>query len=259
MIADWYNNFFHGITIDMWRQAVQPELTAAEVDFILQQLELPPNAHVLDIPCGHGRHAIELARRGYRVTGVDLSTDALAYAMADAEAAGVSIEWRQMSMQDLDDSAAFDGAVHLGNSFGYMPHALTCRFLDRVGRALRPGARLVIDYGAVAEGVLPSLKEKFVKFGGTLGDIQVDIENEYAAAESRLDTTFRFTRNGRTETRQSHQHVYTIAELTRMLAAAGMTVLQFFGSSQTTDKYCFSAEKKYELGDQIWIVAQRIV
>jgi SAM-dependent methyltransferase len=259
MTSDWYNDFFEGITIDMWRQAVQPEWTTAEVDFVQRQLELTSGAHVLDIPCGHGRHAIELARRGYRVTGIDISTDALAYAKSDADAAGASVEWRKSSMQDLDESAAYDGAIHMGNSFGYMTHELTCQFLDRVSRALNPGARLVIDYGAVAEGVLVKLKEAFEKFDGTMGDIHVDIQNDYDIAHSRLDTTFRFTRNGHTETRQSRQHVYTIAEIGRMLEAAGMTVLNVYGDPQLADKYSFTAEKKYELGDRLWLIAQKLV
>jgi cyclopropane fatty-acyl-phospholipid synthase-like methyltransferase len=46
--------------------------TIAEVEFLIETLELSPGASILDVRCGTGRHAIELARRGYRVTGVDL-------------------------------------------------------------------------------------------------------------------------------------------------------------------------------------------
>ena len=47
--------------------------TRGEVDFIARELGLPAGARILDVGCGTGRHAVELARRGYRVTGVDLS------------------------------------------------------------------------------------------------------------------------------------------------------------------------------------------
>jgi SAM-dependent methyltransferase len=249
MTTDWYRNFFHGITVDMWREAAYGlEWTKGEVDFALRELNLAPGAHVLDIPCGHGRHAIELARRGYRVTGVDISADALRYAKADAEAAGVSVEWRQLEMQDFDESARYDGAIHFGNSFGYIPHADSCRFLDRVARALKPGARLALDCGAMAEAILPVLLQKYQKFGGTHGNIDVQIENAYDAWDSRLDTTFRFTRDGQTETRMSHQHVYTIAELRRMLAAAGLTTVAIYGDT---------SGKAFALEDNLRLVAQR--
>ena len=47
--------------------------TVREVDFLLEELELPPGASILDVGCGTGRHSIELAKRGYTLTGVDLS------------------------------------------------------------------------------------------------------------------------------------------------------------------------------------------
>ena len=47
--------------------------TFAEVDFLIEVLDLPPGGLVLDVGCGTGRHSIELAKRGYAVTGLDLS------------------------------------------------------------------------------------------------------------------------------------------------------------------------------------------
>ena len=51
--------------------------TRAEVDFILEVMQVPPTGSLLDVGCGVGRHALELARRGYRVTGVDISAGML--------------------------------------------------------------------------------------------------------------------------------------------------------------------------------------
>lgn len=66
--------------------------TIPEVDFLLEELSMQPGGSVLDVGCGTGRHAIELARRGYRVTGLDLSTGMLAWAAEAARRAGVSVE-----------------------------------------------------------------------------------------------------------------------------------------------------------------------
>ncbi len=56
--------------------------TVGEVDFILDELSVPAGASILDVGCGTGRHSIELARRGYDVTGLDLSAQMLARAAA---------------------------------------------------------------------------------------------------------------------------------------------------------------------------------
>ncbi len=71
MNPKWYESFFHGIVLDMWRAAASPEQTRLEADFLERALGLRPGARVLDVPCGFGRHSLELASRGYRPTGVD--------------------------------------------------------------------------------------------------------------------------------------------------------------------------------------------
>lgn len=67
--------------------------TVAEVDFLLEELSLRPGDCILDVGCGTGRHSIELARRGYTVTGLDLSAEMLARAEQAAKAASVSVRW----------------------------------------------------------------------------------------------------------------------------------------------------------------------
>src|SRR5690242_14800743 len=61
----WYADFFTELPNAFWRAAVPPHLTAAEVDFVAGMAGLRPGARVLDVPCGSGRHALDLARRGY--------------------------------------------------------------------------------------------------------------------------------------------------------------------------------------------------
>jgi len=72
----WYRTFFRGLANDMWRQAVPPELTRKQAEFIAQQ-GAPPAGLVLDVPCGNGRIALELAKRGLQVTGVDFSEESI--------------------------------------------------------------------------------------------------------------------------------------------------------------------------------------
>jgi len=73
--TQWYENFFYGIANDLWDKCASPEMTTAEVDFLVGGLECKAGSRVLDIPCGNGRHCRELAKRGYRMTGFDISSE----------------------------------------------------------------------------------------------------------------------------------------------------------------------------------------
>src|SRR5262249_61587264 len=84
MQPEWYESFFSPLALEFWRAVVPPESTREEVDFVEGSLALGGPGRLLDLPCGEGRHALELARRGHRVTGVDLSSAAGSPARAAA-------------------------------------------------------------------------------------------------------------------------------------------------------------------------------
>jgi cyclopropane fatty-acyl-phospholipid synthase-like methyltransferase len=87
--------------------------TIAEADFLVELLDLPPGSAILDMGCGAGRHSVELARRGYRLTGVDLSAGMLAEAHKAAAAAGVEVEWIQADATRFQAGRYFDTAICL--------------------------------------------------------------------------------------------------------------------------------------------------
>ena len=84
-------------------------------------LALPPEGRILDLACGYGRIAVPLARRGFQVTGLDLSKPLLAIARERAAQAGVTVEWRRADMRDIPSewSGQFDAVISIWNSFGY--------------------------------------------------------------------------------------------------------------------------------------------
>lgn len=111
MTSNW-KTFFDAIA-PVYEGEVFTRNTVAEVDFLVNELQLPAGAMVLDLGCGTGRHSIELARRGYRVTGVDISSGMLAVARANAAQAGVEIEFIECPAQDFVSERKFDAAVSL--------------------------------------------------------------------------------------------------------------------------------------------------
>ncbi|PYP88614.1 MAG: SAM-dependent methyltransferase [Blastocatellia bacterium AA13] len=223
----WYENFFKGIVLDMWRKALPPEHTRAELDFLTEKLGLTAGMSVLDVPCGAGRHGIEIASRGMQVTGVDFSGEMIAEARANAAAAGVEAEWREADMRDLPWEGRFDAAYCFGNAFGYLDSSGTRAFLGAVGRALKTGAKFIVDSGQIAECVLPNLKERE---WARVDDIYFLEENRYDIEHSYVETTYTFIRDGKADSRVGIHWVYTIREVREMFDQAGFDVLSLYSS-----------------------------
>ncbi|HEV8702193.1 MAG TPA: class I SAM-dependent methyltransferase [Candidatus Polarisedimenticolia bacterium] len=215
----WYESFFQGVVVEMWRKAMPPEQTRLEADFLARALRLQPGDRVLDVPCGAGRHALELASRGFAVTGVDLSKEQIDLARAGAASSGLNVDWRQADMRDLPWRSEFDAACCFGNSFGYIEPAGLREFVGAISRALKPGARFVLDSGMTAESILPNLVERE---WSKVDDILFLEENRYHAVDGCLETTYTFVRRGETHTRTGLHWVYTLREIRALLSEAGL-------------------------------------
>ncbi len=113
---------------------------------------------ILDLGCGTGGHAIELARRGHSVTGVDLSADMLSRAEVKAAAAGVSVEWSCADVRDFQLHKVFDAVISMFSVFGYLTaNADLLQCFRRVRSHLRAGAPFVFEvwFGPAVLAVRP--------------------------------------------------------------------------------------------------------
>jgi SAM-dependent methyltransferase len=95
----WARDFYAGVFVDLWLQATTEDQTRKEIDFLEKVLALPAGGAVVDLACGGGRHCLELAKRGYRPTGVDISTPFLDAARAAAACRGLAVDWQQLPIQ----------------------------------------------------------------------------------------------------------------------------------------------------------------
>jgi SAM-dependent methyltransferase len=224
-VSNWQADFFQGVALELWRRVVTPEMTAADAGFLERTLQPPSNGRLLDVPCGNGRHAVELARRGYRIIGVDSSAEFL----EEARATG-AIEAHFSDMCDLPWLDEFDGAYCFGNSFGYLNRQDAGRFLSAIARALKPGARFAIDTGMAAESILPALAAARNRWHRA-GDIFMLSESQYNTAEGRLDIQYTFIQGQEIIVRPSASYTFTVAELRRMHAEAGLEPGEMFGSA----------------------------
>jgi SAM-dependent methyltransferase len=220
--SEWFETFFDGAAIDFWNRAVPPTVTAQEVDFLARTFNLQPGARVLDVPCGPGRHSVELAKRGYRVTGVDISE----HCLSCAREADPKLDLRRGDMRSLDLPQDFEAACCLGNSFGYLDDANARAFLASVARALKPGAKFVLDTGTCAETLIPQLPPRRWH---RLGDIIVLSEARYVADVSRVDIDYTFIRGTDIDTRPTASYVFTAGEIRRMLETSGFSNIAMYG------------------------------
>lgn len=224
--GEWWQSFFTGLVLDVVRRVRPDEVTQAETSFIQRTLNVPPGANILDVPCGSGRHAIKMALRGYRVTGVDIALPLLETAMRDAEEHRLEVTWEHRDMRDLPWKEAFDGAYCFWGSFGYFDEQGNADFLRAVANALKPGAKFVIDT-PIAETELPPFQERsWAQFG----DVYALEERHYDHAQARVDREWTLLRGGEMEKRSLSMRLYTYRELCLLLQAAGFVGCRGYGS-----------------------------
>jgi len=124
--------------------------TLREVDFLLEELALQPGSSILDVGCGTGRHSIELAKRGYAVTGLDLSAEMLAQAEEGAKAAGVKVNWVRSDAARFSLAEKYDAVISLcEGSLGLLGQAddpidQPLAILRNIGRSLKPQASALL-------------------------------------------------------------------------------------------------------------------
>ena len=217
--SSWWEHFFEGVAVDLWLQALPPDHSEREADFIARALTAPPGAELLDVPCGGGRLSLALGRRGYKMTGVDWSVEFLKHARA-TDSAG-TVAWERRDMRDLPWRSRFDGAFCFGNSFGYLDDEGNAAFLRAVAAALKPGARLVLETPMVLENLLGHIQERA---WWQVGDMRLLVVNTYDGGTQRLDTEYTFLSDGRCEVKTGSHRAFTFRELVDLIQGAGFTV-----------------------------------
>lgn len=116
-----------------------------EVRKMVDWLDLPKGAQILDLCCGTGRHSLALADFGYNVTGVDLSEVLLEQAVQSDEEKRV--RWIRGDMRNVPVEGPYDAIVNLFTSFGYFDtEDENVQVLREIRRVLKPGGVFIIDF-----------------------------------------------------------------------------------------------------------------
>jgi SAM-dependent methyltransferase len=224
-VSAWWETFFRG----PWERVQLPgypeERTRAEATFMVDALGLARGARILDVPCGEGRHTIELARRGFEATGVDFNDRAISAARQRAAEAAVTARFIVADMRELESVEEYDAAVCFFGSFGYFGDEENLDFLRRVARALQPQGRFLLE-GHVAETLYPKFRERDWSWVREEPPLRVLEERRMNLDEGRVESTWTFVAPDAVESRSLSIRIYAYRELRDLLKQAGFSAVQ---------------------------------
>ena len=205
--------------------------TPTEVEFMIELLRLQPSAHILDMCCGPGRHSLELARRGYRLTGVDRTEAYVGKARSLALAENLEIEFIQSDIRDYVNPGTFDCIINMFTSFGYFEDQdEDRRVLNNFHQSLKEGGVLLIDIMG---------KEVLARIFQERGWQEVDgvvllEEREVCDNWGWCDNRWTVFRDGKKHEFRIAHRLYSAVELSTLLKDAGFDRVDVYGSLSAT-------------------------
>lgn len=233
-MTEWYERSFGEDYLLVYKHR-DAQGARQEVNRMVEWLELPEGARILDLCCGMGRHSMALVEAGYEVTGIDLSEVLLREARRNDPESRVT--WLQGDMRRIPLPGSFDAVVNLFSSFGYfMEDRQHIQVLCEINRMLMPGGRFIIDFlnpKYTADHLIP-VSER-IDNGQRIVEKRV-IEDGYVKKRiwiSQVDAESDSVGNvDKEESREYLERIklYTADDFVRMLKEAGLTLEQIYGN-----------------------------
>lgn len=223
----WWHDFFDADALWLFGPTLDPERTEREVAGVVRMLRLKEGQRVLDLGCGHGRHAVALARRGLSVVGAEWSPAALQAAQAKARALEVSAGLVRADLRRLPlRSGSCEAAMSLFSTLGYEDDRETAAFLAEARRVLKPGGRLVVEVLGRDRVVRDfAANREWYEVEGR--PVRVVRWLDLVASEERA--VFHYDRGEGPREKPFRRRLFTAAELATLLAQAGFARVEFAG------------------------------
>jgi SAM-dependent methyltransferase len=225
-----------------------PQATQSEAEFVIETMNLAPGANVLDVGCGYGRHAMELAARGFHVVGLDLSTPLLVRGGEEAHRRGLTINFVRGDMRELDFENQFDAAYCLFSTFGYFDDETNKKTLQNVARALKPHGKILVEI-LNRDYVIQDLPTR-VWWEGDGCVVLEEVELNYFSSRIQVNRSVVFD-DGRQVEQEISVRAYSLHEVGKLMHAAGFRVLEVSGGYQMRGRF-FGNQSR-----QIIVLAER--
>jgi SAM-dependent methyltransferase len=219
---------------------MRADQTLREVEFISNALNAAPGSEILDVGCGYGRHAIELVQRGFNVTGLDLSLPLLIRAADEAQRRSLAVNFVHADMREMAFEKQFDGAYSMLTSFGYFDEETNLRVAERIGRALKPGRRFLLDI-VNRDYVVADLPVR-VWWEGTGCVVLEEVDFNFHTSRINTHRSIVFE-DGRQLEQELSFRAYSLHEIGRLLRQAGFRVIDVSGGLATRGDFFGSASR----------------
>jgi 2-polyprenyl-3-methyl-5-hydroxy-6-metoxy-1,4-benzoquinol methylase len=229
-MKQWYEQMFEDYG-EKYDQETFTHGTKGECDFIEEEISFDKSIRILDIGCGTGRHSIELTRRGYNVTGIDLSERQLEIARKKATGENLNISFRRMDARNLQFNGEFDLAIMLcEGSFPLMEtDEMNYMILQSAFRALDSKGKFIFT---TLNGLFPLFNSAMDFCNEASGEDNARTES------SRFDLmTFRdynvtsiIDEDGKKIEYRCNERYYVPPEITWLLSSAGFKDTAIYGA-----------------------------
>ena len=225
-ISDWYKNSFGKDYLKIYAHRDENE-AREQVDFLEDVLTPEAGESILDLGCGTGRHSIELAKRGYRVVGLDLSAYFLSIARRSSLKDGVHVHFLRGDMRYLPFCDRFDVICNFFTSFGYfMRDADNLKVLKTIYDALKPRGRFLIDYINKTE----TIRRLTAKDQKEYDDVKIVQERSFDPINQRINKKIVITHNEHRKVYYESIRAYSPLEIEDMIQSVGLSLTEKFGT-----------------------------
>jgi len=232
------DKFFDSTYKHAWKKTIPPALTLAEVDFIIDVAGLSPGAHVLDLMCGYGRHALELGKRGIKVTAVDNLQDYVSEVNAKAAEENLPVKAICSNALDFEFNDMYDAVICMGNSFAFFNQDDSVSLLKKIEAHLQNRGFFIVNSWMVAEIILKHFQGQTWHYAG---DYKCVLEYRYLINPSRIESKQTIiSPDGTIEMLNGIDYVFTFDQLESMFAQAGLTTIKIYSTPR---------KKEFVLGD----------
>lgn len=225
-------------------------LDEREVDFIIKVLDLPKKSKILDVPCGQGRHTVRLAKKGYSVTGVDLSKALLDLAKKTAVKGKIDPCLVRGDMRKIKFHNEFDAAINMFSSFGYFSNEKdNIDVLKNMHQSLKHGGKLLLDLlnkDKFLERLLISKRGWWEEAGNyILEDNSFDKKKKAWVNHVTI-----LSPSGRIGHAYTFMRLYDLSEIEKYLNKIGFKILEIYGDYRG-NKFSHSSPRMIILAQKV--------
>jgi SAM-dependent methyltransferase len=205
---------------DMWK------IAPIQIENAISLTGIKHGAKVLDLCCGEGRHSLELARRGFAVTGVDITELYLEKAQKKANAENLKIEFVNSDMRQFCRKATFDLAINMFTSFGYFADKKDDeKVIRNIYDSLKPGGVLVMHM--TSKEILARIFQERDWY--EVGGMKVLEERAVSQNWGWMKTRWIMIRDGKEKEVVSEHRLYCGTELEALLRGCGFSDVKIYG------------------------------